>query len=540
MPDWLDYFVALASVIFVIVPVSADVIRVPADAPTIQEAIDVAVDGDTVLVAPGTYVENIDFIGKAITVTSDSGPEVTIIDGNAAGSVVTFGSGEQSTSLFSGFTVQNGRADLGPGGGGIQILDASPTINNNLITNNSACTGLGVSVFFASPIIQGNIIADNTNGYCPAGRGAGINIGGVANAQILDNIISNNGGVIGSGGGIALNSAGNPTIRGNVIDGNSVTGSGGGIYMINLSDALIIQNIITNNIAVDQGGGIYWSVPSSGLGPLLVNNTIADNDVGEGLGSAIFAEGFDAHPLLVNNIIVGTPGQTALYCGGFNDLSFPILEFNNIHSDGAPAYGGFCDDQTGLNGNISADPEFANPDLFDFRLSPDSPAIDRGDNEAPDLPDSDFDKNDRIVDGDGDGEAVVDMGALEFNAIMGVAIDIRPGSRRNIINLRSRGRIPVAILSSAEFDAPGKVDEGSLTFGGTGDEQSLDFCLGRGVDMNGDGRSDLTCVFRTRAAGFEPGDSEGVLKGETLDGVPIVGRDMIRVIGPRPRLVRSP
>ena len=69
-------------------------IHVPADQSTIQAAINAAKNGDTVLVAPGTYIENINFNGKAITVTSSGGPSVTIIDGRAKASVVTFNTGE--------------------------------------------------------------------------------------------------------------------------------------------------------------------------------------------------------------------------------------------------------------------------------------------------------------------------------------------------------------------------------------------------------------------------------------------------------------
>ena len=74
--------------------IHAAVINVPADQPTIQDAIDVAQTGDTVLVAPGTYLENINFSGKNITVKSSNGNKVTIIDGGHNTSVVTFDSGE--------------------------------------------------------------------------------------------------------------------------------------------------------------------------------------------------------------------------------------------------------------------------------------------------------------------------------------------------------------------------------------------------------------------------------------------------------------
>src|SRR5205823_4414817 len=73
----------------------AATIRVPADYATIQQAISAASSGgDTVIVAPGTYSETIDFLGKDLTVTSEQGPAVTIIDGHGAGSVVSFKSQE--------------------------------------------------------------------------------------------------------------------------------------------------------------------------------------------------------------------------------------------------------------------------------------------------------------------------------------------------------------------------------------------------------------------------------------------------------------
>src|SRR5262249_7795699 len=121
-------------------------IRVPVDQPTIQAAINIADLGDTVLVAPGTYVENIDFLGKRITVTSESGPQNTIIDGGNTNPVATFITGESRDTTLNGFTLQNGKGNLlnntgFGGGGGVSIAVSSPTITNNVITNNQGCQG---------------------------------------------------------------------------------------------------------------------------------------------------------------------------------------------------------------------------------------------------------------------------------------------------------------------------------------------------------------------------------------------------------------
>ncbi len=116
------------------------------------------------------------------------------------------------------------------------------------------------------------------------------------------------------------------------------------------------------------------------------------------------------------------------------------------------------------------------------------------------------------------------------DGLMPVSIDIKPGSDPNAINSRSRGRIPVAILSNSDFDAPNEVNESSLTFGRTGGEESLAFCAGDGEDVNADGMLDQVCHFDTQDAGFQRGDSEGILRGQTHDGVSIEGRDVVRIV----------
>ena len=111
-----------------------------------------------------------------------------------------------------------------------------------------------------------------------------------------------------------------------------------------------------------------------------------------------------------------------------------------------------------------------------------------------------------------------------------VMIDIKPGKDPNVINSKSGGKIQVAILSTADFDAPSRVDHASLTFGATGDEDSLALCSPKPKDANGDGLLDQACRYNTPQAGFQCGDTEGVLQGETVDGVPIVGRDSVTVV----------
>src|SRR5262249_1372166 len=151
--------------------------------------------------------------GKAIRVASDQGAEVTVIDGNQAGSVVSFTSGEGPQSVLSGFTLRNGKAGTSPAlrGGGIRIENSSPTITGNIVTNNTAGDGGGgISSSFGSPLIQGNRITNNGQipGWSGGVGGGGVSIGGASSAQLLNNVISGNSWASASGGGVTLFAAG--------------------------------------------------------------------------------------------------------------------------------------------------------------------------------------------------------------------------------------------------------------------------------------------------------------------------------------------
>jgi hypothetical protein len=393
----------------------AATIHVPADAATIQQAINAAAPGDTVLVAPGTYLENLTFLGKAITVVSEGGPAVTVIDGNWAGPVVAFTSGEPRGAVLRGFTVQRGATTFS--GGGILVQNSSPTIADNWIIGNGACSGAGVYSGFGSPLIERNRIARNFLYGCTGGFGIGVYIGGDSAAELIGNSITDNNGPA-HGGGVTLFAAGRAVLRWNVIARNVTSGfspctQGGGIWMVNFSQATIVNNLVVGNVA-GCGGGLYWS-GSTGV-TTFVNNTFADNDAPE--GSAIAFSGADERHLIFNNLLIGKPGQAAVHCSNSSSTPSPVINTSDVFSAQGLPYSGTCADQTGIRGNISADPVFFRESygdvLGDYHLQQTSPAIDAGNNAAPGIPLLDLDGAVRIVDGDFDGDARIDMGAYEY------------------------------------------------------------------------------------------------------------------------------
>ncbi len=124
--------------------------------------------------------------------------------------------------------------------------------------------------------------------------------------------------------------------------------------------------------------------------------------------------------------------------------------------------------------------------------------------------------------------------------VLTVPIDVKPGSFPNPINLKATGNIPVAILSRPDFLAAEVVDRASLTFGRTGDEKSLLPGKVQPEDVNGDGLLDLVCHFGNQTAGFQVGDTRGVLKGKTLEGRPFLGMDSVVIVGQEKELRETP
>jgi hypothetical protein len=116
----------------------------------------------------------------------------------------------------------------------------------------------------------------------------------------------------------------------------------------------------------------------------------------------------------------------------------------------------------------------------------------------------------------------------EAGVVIPVIIDIKPGGFPNSINPSGTGKTPLAVLSNNKFDAVARIDQTSLTFGHTGDETSLAFC--NAEDVNADGLLDLICQFNTQSTGFLSGDTVGVLKGKTIDGIPVFGKDSVNIV----------
>ena len=334
-------------------PALAVTIHVPADYSTIQGAIDSAADGDIVLVAPGIYVENLDFLGKAITVQSREGAGLTIIDGGLTESVVTFASGETEEASIDGLTLRNGSAQ---NGGGIHCDAASPTIVNCTITNNAAAGyagGIRCNAG-ASPMIMNCTITGNDSYF-----GGGIDCFGSSSPTIVNCTISENNAFI--GGGIYCCSNASPTIVNCTISLNGAI-LGGGIYCVLKASPEVTNCLILGNAAT-FGGGLHCD----NAFPTVTNCTFSGNWAG--VGGGIFGE-FNkggtsdrSEALTVMNCILwgdfAEDGpEIQVYVGT------PVVMYSDVQG-GWPG-----------EGNMDSSPHFVG--IKDFRLQAGSPCIDAG------------------------------------------------------------------------------------------------------------------------------------------------------------------
>jgi len=177
MKSFTSILILTALSLAAVTKTNATIINVPAGQPNIQAGINAAINGDTVLVQPGTYYENINFNGKNITVASmflmtkdTSYISQTIINGNQNGSVVTFNHNESKNALLFGFTVTNGLANIG---GGVYCLNANPTFKYlKIVKNKGTSSGGGFIVSNSNSVFENVIFSENiSDGYGSAGQG---------------------------------------------------------------------------------------------------------------------------------------------------------------------------------------------------------------------------------------------------------------------------------------------------------------------------------------------------------------------------------
>jgi hypothetical protein len=340
---------------------------------TIQAAlVAAAVEGDEIVVWPGTYGELIDFLGKAVVLRSDAGASVTVIDGQGAGRVVTCASGEAPDTVLEGFTIAGGAHDFAAG----MVNDgSSPTIRHCVFTDNNADMAGAIRNYHgASPLIEGCSFIDNS---AQAGAAAVVNTEGhpvFRDCLFLENDDADVGAVVNTD-----SADGSPQfINCRFFQNTGLAFSGG---VMDGSGARFVNCVLSRTTSgdFDSPGALAFV----GSEPSIIGCTVGGNAC-PGLSSD-----FANIQEIRNSIFWGNDG------GSWISPSWDVTS-SNIEG-GHPG-----------SGNIDADPLFVQPGTDNLRLAEGSPCINAGDNSAvpPDVP-SDVDGLPRIQDG------VVDMGAYE-------------------------------------------------------------------------------------------------------------------------------
>jgi hypothetical protein len=404
----------------------------------IQDAINASVAGDTVQVAAGTYIENINL--KSGVIVQGAGANVTTIKAALAGTSVVTAFSSSSSTKFDGFTVTGGNTDRGAG---IYVLWYSVlTISNVVITGNQASlAGGGIEIFESDPVISNATITNNS-----AGQAGGAIINVDASPTITNSNISNNSAIY--GGGIFNGIGSFPTILNTAFTGNTAT-YGGGLYNSltgNLPGVSIINSTITGNYA-SYGGGIYNYNGSIPGGFIVASFTLLNAIVSSNQNGGIYCQIADTNEvtILIDN----------------NDV------WNNSGGDYLNVNLGIFHNPTCLPGphDISADPMFVDAANGNYRLKPESACIDKGNNDAvPSFLTTDFYGNPRIIDGDGNGIATVDIGIAEFSDVATeIHVPTEAESLQDTVTLQASGTGASSV--SFSIRAPGGASGIPIGFG---------------------------------------------------------------------------
>ena len=355
---------------------------------TIQAGIDAASDGDTVLVADGTYTgtgnKELTWIGweNHIVVMSVNGPDNCIIDLEDSGRAFTFISGIvdpiwiTADDVIEGFTIRNGHPPNWGNGGAIYcyygyLNDVSPTIRNCVFENNTADLGGVLYVSGGSSLVEDCVFENNS-----ALNGGAVwtgNAGGSTNLVFSNCTFKNNSATSNGGGAFTISNIypegtdASPgfKIENCIFDGNS--GPYGGAINFYTSTLDVEGCLFINNSASTNGNALY--VYNYG-GPVIKNCTIADNTGPE----AVYCYGFNGtvEPVFVNTIILD---ENSAFGFENTDQANPIISYCDIQ-------GGFPITGTDGGGNIDSDPFFCEPDNGDYTLAENSPCVGTGQDGA--------------------------------------------------------------------------------------------------------------------------------------------------------------
>jgi hypothetical protein len=419
-------------------------IAVPQDYGTIQQAVNAAQSGDEIIVSPGLYYENVDFLDKNICLRSLHPLDAncvaqTVIDGNGLDSCIKIISGQDPTTAVAGLKLQNGNGEFGGGihvdnssgpvlmfnyitqnfaeryGGGIDSRDYCYSyIVNNTISNNYAddCGGGVHNGRWSTCTIENNKILNNTSRL----NGGGIYNYNNTNIKIIGNLIADN---IGGGAAGVYTWDGGGIIDRNIFTGNIAAVTGGAIVMLT-ADTIISNNLVYANRASQYAGILIWSGGTCEVR----NNTVVANVANIGGGISVQ---FNVADCTITNNIVAKNDPGGIYLNPFLPSSPDIIAndvWNNIDGN----YLGDVNDMNGIDGNICADPCFVDigswvdvndPNIIvepndpnalwlvgDYRIAYYSPCRDAG--SSDNAPQIDFDQNQRPhFDG-------IDIGAYEL------------------------------------------------------------------------------------------------------------------------------
>ena len=378
---------------------------------TIQEGLALAMDGDTIRIAPGTYFENI-AVNSSVELLGTGGAEVTILDGSmGTGSVVIISI--TSDVIIDGLTITGGSAL----GGGAVFASGDLTLRNSTVTGNEAFGFLGGGAIFTQAVYSPTVIVEDSRilenishdsggafqvtnstlivrrseirGNMALNSGGdifGVSGGGIfaagSTVQILDSTLDGNVAEGGQGGALHGNSGVDLTIEGSTFSNNSAGTGGGGISVSGnfvIRNSTLSGNLATGGAFSGNGGGL--AVGSSITGELS-NVTITDNTVfGYGGGVSSSTQIAVHNSIIAGNNAISLVGGDVDVSGSFDSIGFNLIGQNE---------GGGFTFFNGVNGNQVGTPAAPLDPLLGplqdnggptetHALLPGSPALDLGD-----------------------------------------------------------------------------------------------------------------------------------------------------------------